>query len=85
MDNKCANTVCDNTRPIRRDPLGQWCDSCYPLRVDKQNQKEREIKIEQEFFNKHWRIADQDFFTSQEGHLVLDVIKEKPYGFSEKK
>ena len=57
MNDKCSNTVCTSNLPMLRDPWKQWCDKCYPLRVDKENQKEREIKLEQEFFNKHWKIA----------------------------
>jgi hypothetical protein len=55
---KCANTVCDNKKPITRDPRKQWCDTCYPRRVDRQQRREREIRWEQEFVNKHWKVAD---------------------------
>lgn len=56
---KCSNTVCDNERPMIRDPRKQWCDKCYPLRVDRQQRREREIAREQKFFNSLWKIAKQ--------------------------
>ncbi len=57
---KCSNTVCDNKRPVKRDPRKQWCDKCYPLRVDRQQRREREIGEEQRFFNSLWVVAKNE-------------------------
>ena len=59
-DIKCSNTVCDNKRPVKRDPRKQWCDTCYPKRVDRQQRREREIGEEQRFVNSLWRVAKDE-------------------------
>tara|TARA_B100000212_G_scaffold219197_1_gene166029 strand:+ start:234 stop:419 length:186 start_codon:yes stop_codon:yes gene_type:complete len=59
-DIKCSNTVCDNKRPVKRDPRKQWCDTCYPKRVDRQQRREREIGEEQRFFNSLWVVAKNE-------------------------
>ena len=38
------------------DPLKEWCNECYPKRVEREERNHRGIKMETAFVNQHWRV-----------------------------
>lgn len=52
----CSNAACSNNSTMTDDPLEEWCNDCYPKRVEKEERKHRGLKIETAFVNQHWRV-----------------------------
>ena len=52
----CGNVVCSNNLTITDDPLKEWCNECYPKRVDKEERSHRDLRNQSSFVDRHWRV-----------------------------
>jgi len=52
----CNSSVCSNESPMTDDPLKEWCNACYPKRVDKAGRNQRSLKHQIDLVNRCWRV-----------------------------
>jgi hypothetical protein len=52
----CSNSLCSNEAPMTDDPLKEWCNECYPKRVEREERNHRGLKMQTAFVNQHWRV-----------------------------